>query len=259
MTNQIKSGGLIMYNDETMKQIAKAGQMLSKPITDIIEFLRNVLAPIEQAGLAGGDFVARYRARNAVTLGQHIKSALASADLTVQRPIPERVCYEILDGATNEEDPELQRMWAHLLVNAANPKSDVEVERWQAGILRQLSPFDAKVLKSIILAPDDVIEASLRSGGMWLHRIPDGYTKEGEGTGFAPPPHVQTALWNLVRLGCITDVNSFPNNPLLYIAMPTMLGIQLVKSCEPSWDKQIWEAERDGNGDVKVVDLGKVG
>jgi hypothetical protein len=64
-------------------------------------------------------------------------------------PVPLKLLKPILDGASTEEDEEVQEIWAALLANAGGGAEPSTVSPAYPEILRQLSTNDAKVMKGL--------------------------------------------------------------------------------------------------------------
>src|SRR3546814_14364076 len=65
------------------------------------------------------------------------------------RAVPLKIAIPLFQGASIEEDDNLQDQWVSLLINAAYEGGGVEVKRVYVEILSQISPFDAKIFNLI--------------------------------------------------------------------------------------------------------------
>jgi Abortive infection alpha len=62
---------------------------------------------------------------------------------------PVSVLYPLIEAATLEDDDELRKMWAEMLLNAIDANSTAEVRRAYVSILQDCKPLDAKVLATL--------------------------------------------------------------------------------------------------------------
>jgi hypothetical protein len=69
------------------------------------------------------------------------------------QPVPAKILLPLGQAACLEDDPMIFQMWEALLATAADPAQRVEVKPAFIDVLRQLTPVDALVLKTISLLP----------------------------------------------------------------------------------------------------------
>ncbi|MGC2048448.1 MAG: Abi-alpha family protein [Gallionella sp.] len=67
--------------------------------------------------------------------------------------VPLKLAVPLLQGATLEEDDDLQDRWAILLVNAANASFGIEIRRSYVNILEQLNTLEVQVLDTLYSLP----------------------------------------------------------------------------------------------------------
>jgi hypothetical protein len=65
------------------------------------------------------------------------------------REIPLNILQPVLEGASLQDDPDLQNTWANLLANAADAKNRIHIEPSFARILRELSSREVQFLDSL--------------------------------------------------------------------------------------------------------------
>src|SRR3546814_290727 len=86
------------------------------------------------------------------------------------RAVPLKIAIPLFQGASIEEDDNLQDQWVSLLINAAYEGGGVEVKRVYVEILSQISPLEAKIFNIIYALPfnqiqyNGVITADLPTG-----------------------------------------------------------------------------------------------
>lgn len=141
--------------DELVK---KGAEVLSKPTQ---EFLEKVSG---SPGLELGELIAdkiRFRRYKAALKLSEKARELAQEKGIDPKEVPLRTLLPILEGGSNEEEPEMADRWARLLTEAAqNPHS---VPPGYPAILAELSPTDAQVLDRIYRGASEAITANTES------------------------------------------------------------------------------------------------
>lgn len=69
--------------------------------------------------------------------------------------VPGRVLFPILQSASLEEAPDLRRMWAMMLANAADSARATDMMPAFAAILAELTPVEAVILEAVYLEKQD--------------------------------------------------------------------------------------------------------
>jgi hypothetical protein len=127
-----------------------------------------------------------------------------------------------------EESDDLQGIWAALLANASTPELGDSVSISFIEMLRNMGSLEVKILAQIYEArsgsPKDVFctqdlpdKATLYDGISKIPHLPD-----------VP---VQTAVWNLIRLGCLTAESSSSGSRKAIFVAVTALGETFVRAC----------------------------
>jgi hypothetical protein len=65
------------------------------------------------------------------------------------QPVPPKILFPLLEGASFEDNEDLHTMWAALLANAADPNTEALPQPAFSDILKQLTPDQAKFLDII--------------------------------------------------------------------------------------------------------------
>jgi hypothetical protein len=65
------------------------------------------------------------------------------------RPLPARQASVLLDAIANEDDDELQRLWARLLNAAIDPRGTYEIKRVHMNVLRSIDPIEARIISAV--------------------------------------------------------------------------------------------------------------
>ena len=144
----------------------------------------------------------------------------------VPRQVPLNVAIPVFEAASLEEDDHLQDVWAALLVNAADASSGVEIKRAFVSILQDFSAMEVQLLQAIYDAPGE-------TGVVWTSGLPDCYAGPDEDSENPKLPEVpvQIGLWQLMRLGCITEGGTWGSIAGIQGVRITALGRALVEAC----------------------------
>jgi hypothetical protein len=145
-----------------MEEEAKAVQEVAKTIGTAIDAAREtggfiarfVSGPLEQGIGIFEDRLRYMRWERQIRLMQRAQDFLRLAGLPVPtRPVPLKLLIPIMQGASLEENDDLQDRWVALLVNAGNAGFRSEVRRSYVAILEQLTPLDAHILDVLYSLP----------------------------------------------------------------------------------------------------------
>ena len=96
---------------------------LLEPVKDVVEKVTGPCAT--EIGQYLGDKVRAYRVQNQLKLFRKVR-ATAVAEGIQLGPVAPRVLFPILEGASIEDDEDLQTRWAALLTNASDPETTRE-------------------------------------------------------------------------------------------------------------------------------------
>lgn len=133
-----------MSGAELFPIVAKDASETGKPLREAVG---TSLADVWQ-GL-WGDKLAAWRLKNAAKLNDALGKELAERGLALNLDkIPERFAYSWFDKASQEDEPEIQALFAKLLANAAEGNDDALMRRNIEAVSR-LTPNDAKLLDVI--------------------------------------------------------------------------------------------------------------
>lgn len=221
-----------------MEEESKAVQEVAKAASNAIDAAREaggfiarfVSGPLEQGVGIFEDRLKYMRWERQVRYMQRAQDFLRLAGLSAPtRPVPLKLAIPLMQGATLEEDDDLQDRWAALLVNAANANFKGEVRRSYAAILEQLTPLDARIL-DVLFAPP--FEQS-QHDGIVTAQLPE-YARvvgEKEQEFPLPPEEVVLSLSNLTRLGCIRPTMTWGGGESYGRVNPTIAGKAFVDAC----------------------------
>lgn len=222
----------MLISDEEAKavqEVAKATQQALPIANGFGRFVARVIGgPLEQGVGIVEDRLKYMRWERQVRLMQRSSELLDELGISDNvRPVPLNVAVPLLQAATLEENDELQDRWAKLLVNAMDPKSRVEIRRFFVSVLEDFGPLEAVLLERIVSAPADA--------GSGVHvktaALPDAYLAESDSKVCGQPSQdVAVALWNLVRLGCVSPIMTHGGLSIAQVQL-TPLGQSLVMAC----------------------------
>ncbi|HUA21865.1 MAG TPA: hypothetical protein VMB25_24135 [Bryobacteraceae bacterium] len=125
-----------------------AKELISVTLKQAEDFLA---AATGQEGKSAGTMLGnllRRKKHNAINVIAAAERARREAGVTVTK-IPLRILQPVLDGASIEDDPDIQARWACLLTNAADPREVTPVSPMFPFILRDLGPREVKFLDAL--------------------------------------------------------------------------------------------------------------
>lgn len=97
-----------------------------------------------------GDRVAAWRLRNAADLNETLGKELAKRGTALNLDtIPERFAFKWFEKATEEDEPEIQELFAKLLTNAAEGNEEALTRR-NVELVSQMSPKDAELFQKLV-------------------------------------------------------------------------------------------------------------
>jgi len=139
-----------MSGAELFPIVAKDASETGKPLREAVG---TSLADVWQ-GL-WGDKLASWRLKNAAKLNDALGKELAERGLALNLDkIPERFAYSWFEKASQEDEPEIQALFAKLLANAAEG-NDEALKRRNIELISKMSPSDAKLLEYIAQVYED--------------------------------------------------------------------------------------------------------
>lgn len=147
----------------------------------------------------------------------------------IEKPLPLKYAIPILQGATLEEDNDLQDLWINLLVNAVANKK-IEIKRVYMDILERLSPMEATILQQIYTFSFE----ENRHVNFATDCLPERiyiYNGQKEKELKLKNDDIELALMNLARTGCIALVRTIGGGELFTIINMTLLGYKFFEAC----------------------------
>lgn len=149
----------------------------------------------------------------------------------IQNPIPLKFFIPLLQGATLEENDELQDIWVRLLLKSISDER-VELKRVYIDILERLSPLEAKILNVIYSLPFE----PNRHNRLLTYKLPNDVEivnqelKEYENKSL-DNDEIELALANLSRTGCIATDRTAGGGDYFSTVNMTLLGAKFYEMC----------------------------
>ena len=223
-----------------MEEEAKAVQEVAKTTGKAIDAAREAggfIARFVSGSLDQGigifeDRLRYMRWERQIRLMQRAQDFLKLVGMSVPtRPVPLKLLIPIMQGASLEENDDLQDRWAALLVNTANANFGSEVRRSYVTILEQLTPLDAHILDVLYSLP---FEKSQHDGIATAELPLHAHIKEEKEQEFPlPTEDVVISLSNLARLGCLRPGMTWGGGESFGRVNPTVAGKAFVVACRP--------------------------
>ncbi|MDM8010551.1 MAG: hypothetical protein QUV08_06275 [Parasphingorhabdus sp.] len=123
-------------------------------IGEIVNLAKDTLSPVGGTlsdvwqGVVG-DRVASWRLKNAMATQQIIFDEAKKLGLEINTSkVPERYAFAWFEEATKQDEPEIQELFARLLLRASQGDDDA-LDRRHISILSQFTPSDAKAFESL--------------------------------------------------------------------------------------------------------------
>jgi hypothetical protein len=217
--------------EETAKAVRATAETAGKAIDagrDLGGFLARIFGgPLEQVSGMIEDSLRFRRLVRLERLAERYEQIRLERNIPGEtNPIEMKIGIPLIAAASLEENDELQDMFARLLVNATDPNAKVKAQRAFVTILEDMGPLEAHLLERIYSAPTG-------AGAVPTAGLPDKYL-DSSARGISPPEEISMALWNLVRLGCITPSATYGGGGSVGRVTLTELGRALIEACTVS-------------------------
>jgi hypothetical protein len=189
-------------DEETNGKLADAAKEIAKTTGTALELVKSaggflhrlVGESLEELGQSLTDRIRIWRMRNLLAAAQKAQATASQLSKPIEfRALPEGDAVRWLEGAAAEDDPDLQQLWAQLLLNAADQSHAARIDKVVVDILRQLMPLDAKIAEFLGQQGWSVFQNV--SGGFSVGRIANEL--------HLSEPDVWRSISNLWRLGCL--------------------------------------------------------
>lgn len=218
-------------NDETIQETAKT---VGKGI-DLANNVGGFIAPLIRGSLEQGigifeDKLKYMRWERQIRLMNQAEEYMKKQGIVeIINPIPLKFAIPLLQGASLEDNDDLQDLWAKLLVNSVSDKG-IELKRVYIDILERLSPLEAKIIQKIYSLPFDENQHK----HIITYLLPEFIDVQSDESKETPPlknSEVELALINLARIGCISPVKTIGGGEIYSIINLTLLGKKFYEAC----------------------------
>jgi hypothetical protein len=204
--------GITDEQAKAVKALAELGTTVVAEGGQLARYMGRVLgtAPEDAVGLVLGDPLHFVRTVIARTLDQLVSKIFEKRGVTDTQPVSPSLAIPLLRAAYDESRPELQQLWAELIVAAMDPKRSGRVRLSFIDTLKRFDPLDALLLKGCYErrgSEPDAIEYFMN----FLNTSRD---------------EIQISVDNLVVLNCIGRQPSKPSNFFI-----TTYGRELIRIC----------------------------
>ena len=189
---------------------------------------RFIGGPLEQAAGIVEDKLKYLRWERQIRLMQRANAFLAENGMSEPtRQIPMKIAIPLLQGASLEENDELQDRWAKLLVNAADRDSGVDVPRMFVSIMDHMDPLSAAVLDKIYSVPDEDAKE-----GIWTKNLPGSVIlKPAENEDMSLSTELEIALSNLALHRLVSSALFWGGTTGVTCVYKTDLGKAFLAAC----------------------------
>ena len=140
-----------MIEQETVGKVADATKAVAETGGKAIEaasgFCRIIKGPVEDLVGILHDQIRFWRAERMLALQDKAQVIMSQRQIAAPtRDLPFNFAMPLLSQASLEEDDDLQDTWAHLLVNAGDASTPMELRTAYVDILKSMSAFDVRNL-----------------------------------------------------------------------------------------------------------------
>jgi hypothetical protein len=132
---------------KAIQESAKLGEKGLEIADKAGSFFAKVLKqPINQISGMITDKLRFIRWKRMVQMADEVNKILEEKKITETRAVPPKIALPILEEASLEDDPNLQYLWNHLLVNAMNPNFNDELRYGFVEMIKEITGIEAKLL-----------------------------------------------------------------------------------------------------------------
>lgn len=143
-------------DNKSMEEVAKAAAEVAKFGTQAVSTTEKILGfaarvfkePAEQVSGIIGDRLRLYRWERQSAYVDKVNSLLKAKGIHETRAVSPKFALPVLEGASLEEDDNLQQLWANLMANALDPNFSLDLRMTYVDIIKSLSALDVKMLKT---------------------------------------------------------------------------------------------------------------
>lgn len=184
---------------KAVEETAKLGQQIVQTGDKACSFVASILKdPLQELSGMATDSIKLRRLRRLDAMADEVRSILDRNSVTETRQVSEKVALPLLEAASVEDEPELQKLWNELLASAMNPSYTEEIPVAYVDVLKGMSPRDAKLLARLYgLAADCGDNSIERCSETGFRKGPLCRDQE------ISPEEYELSVMNLRRLQCV--------------------------------------------------------
>lgn len=148
----------------------------------------------------------------------------------ITNPLPLKLAIPFMQGATLEEDDNLQDLWVNLLINAVSD-TGMEMKRVYLDVLERISPLEAKILEKLY---GNFSYYEMKHTQFATDNLPDSIyvpDKQKQCLTGSIGEDIEMALVNLSQNGCITPAKTLGGGELFESINMTLLGAKFYEAC----------------------------
>jgi hypothetical protein len=219
----------MLFTNEEAKAIEESAKAAGKGIDLLSQIGKDVSGPVKEVIGIIQDTIAYKRWLNQMKIAKKIENKLKEIGKGYKvKPIDFKFAVKFLEEATLEEDDYIQDLWANLLINVSMEDSDINLEKRYIDTLKDLSPFEAKILYKIY-----EIDQPERSSGKKIatFELPERVFLKEPGEKYHIDDKVILALANLSKLDCIMPSKNWGMEDEYDYISQTLFGKYFIKSC----------------------------
>jgi hypothetical protein len=238
-----------LFGKESAQAIGKVADTVAKGIDAAREFgsffSQHFGGTVEQGVGLWKDKLFYRRWKNRAAFQFEVKAKINELGLEGKlRPLEMKIGVPLLEAASLQDDPDIQELWAQMLVNAINPDHP-EIKYAFITILNELEKKDVLIFDQIYTYRKELVD-----GKRGPENLPEGCSdqeiqssrdrsisqiilkqrlKQAHSLHFSNND-VEIALWNLIRLGCLNQTSGWGGLTIERVEY-TPLGIALFEAC----------------------------
>ncbi|RWA97590.1 Abi-alpha family protein [Mesorhizobium sp.] len=137
---------IVLVESELEKEAAKvAGAVIGRTAGGVMDTVSDIFG-----GLIG-DAIKEWRKRNLISLLARTAEILKARGVALEKAkaLPMGEAYAMFEEASKQDDPAIAEMWAALLANAMDERTDASIDPAFVAVLRVISGVEAHVLKLV--------------------------------------------------------------------------------------------------------------
>ena len=222
---------------KAIEETAKAAQEIARTTSDIVgasekfgSFIaKHINSSLESAMGIFEDKLKYMRWERQQRLISRATEFLAKENLNgPTKALPLKLAVPLLEGASLEEDDELQDIWAKVLINATTEDSGISITRNFIDVLERFTPTSARLFFNIYstqITDSEFEEIDYPDKGSVLPE------ERSEAICMSPIEEVQLGYAELDRLGCLNIKREMRNGKLVCKVRATHFGKAIYEAC----------------------------